>query len=50
MDKPDVPDSDDKDVVQNYINSIGTDLVPPIESLQDLKIAEDNKEEDDSKW
>ena len=45
LDMPEVPDSDDDEVVQRYINSIGTDLVPPIESLQNLKMADDNDEE-----
>ena len=48
LDMPDVPDSDEEDVVQNYINSIGTDIVPPIESLQDLKITEEHENDDDS--
>ena len=38
LDLPQVPDSDDEDVVKTYIDSIGTDIVPPIDLMEDLKI------------
>ena len=30
------PDSDYEDVVQEYINAIGTDIVPPIDEMEQL--------------
>ena len=45
LDMPQVPDSDNDEVVQRYIDSIGTDLVPPIDSLLNLKMSDNNDEE-----
>ena len=39
LELPQVPDSDDEDVVQNYIDAIGNDIVPPIDSIQQLTIS-----------
>ena len=47
LDMPEEPNSDDDEVVQRYISNIGTDLVPPIDSLQQLSMVEDNKEASD---
>ena len=41
---PEVLDSDKKDLVQSYINSIGIDIISPIHSLEQLTIVD----EDDS--
>lgn len=44
LDMPKEPDSDDEEIVQQYISNIGKDLVPPIDCLQQLSMVDDNKQ------